>query len=157
MIEEFYKNNYHIVYGFLLSLCADPSMAEELTAETFFKAMEKLHTYDPKYKPSTWLCTIGKNLFYNECKRKKRILSLDEAAYIAYPSAEVLHMQKDEAQQILDHIRKLPFEQKQLFLMRLEGMSFRDIGLALGISETLARVTYFRLKTKIREEMEGEK
>lgn len=156
MIEEFYKNNYHIVYGFLLSLCADPSMAEELTAETFAKAIEKLHTYDPKYKPSTWLCTIGKNLFYNECKRKKRQLPLDEASYIAVPSPEVLHMKKDESQRIINLLEQLPAENRQLFLMRLEGMSFRDIGLALGISETLARVTYFRIKTKIRSEMEGE-
>ncbi|MBQ8831627.1 MAG: RNA polymerase sigma factor [Oscillospiraceae bacterium] len=157
MIEEFYKNYYHIVYGFLLSLCADPSMAEELTAETFFKAIEKIHTYDPKYKPSTWLCTIGKNLYYNECRRKKRHLPLDEASYIAAPSPEVLHMKKDEAQQILKLLEQFSEENRQLFLMRLEGMSFRDIGLALGMSETLARVTYFRIKSKIRSEMEGEK
>ena len=156
MIEEFYKSNYPIVYGFLLSLCADPVMAEELTAETFVRAMEKLHTYNPKFKASTWLCTIGKNLYYNECKRKKRLTSLDDAAYIAAPSPEVLHMKRDEAQRILKLLEQFSPENRQLFLMRLEGMSFIDIGLALGMSETLARVTYFRIKTKIRSEMEGE-
>ena len=156
MIEEFYKCNYPIVYGFLLSLCADPVMAEELTAETFVRAMEKLHTYNPKFKASTWLCTIGKNLYYNECKRKKRFFPLDDASYIAAPSPEVLHMKRDEAQRILKLLEQFSPENRQLFLMRLEGMSFRDIGLALGMSETLARVTYFRIKTKIRSEMEGE-
>ena len=157
MIEKFYNENYHIVYGFLLSLCRDPQIAEDITAETFCRAIEKLNTYDPKYKASTWLCTIAKNLYYNECRRKKRTLPLDEASYLAFPSAEALHMKKDEAQQILNHLKTLSEEHRQLFLMRLEGMNFRDIGLALGMSETLARVTYYRIKTKIKSEMEGDK
>lgn len=70
MLEAFYRDNYRIVYGYLLSLCANPSLAEELTAETFYKALLHIDRYDPRYKASTWLCTIGKNLFLNECRRK---------------------------------------------------------------------------------------
>ena len=69
-LEDIYLENYPIVYGYLLSLCADPHEAEELTAQTFFKAIQSIHRYDGKYKPSTWLCTIGRNLFLNELKQK---------------------------------------------------------------------------------------
>lgn len=157
MLEEFYKNNYPIVYGYLLSLCADPAMAEDLAAETFCKAIEQIKKYDPKYKASTWLCTIARNLHINELKKKKRTVSLEDAALISTPSAEAIHLQADEARQILKLLESFSPENKQLFIMRLEGMSFRDIGLALGKSENWARVTYFRIKTKIRSEMEGEK
>ena len=39
--------------------------------------------------------------------------------------------------------------------MRLEGLSHREIGAALGRSETWARVTFFRAKGQILERMEG--
>ena len=77
VLEAFYRDNYRIVYGYLLSLCADPDLAEDLAAEAFCKAIEHIKQYDPKYKASTWLCTIARNLFYSECRRKKRFVSLD--------------------------------------------------------------------------------
>ena len=155
MLEAFYRDNYRIVYGFLLSLCGDPNMAEDLAAETFCKAIEQIKKYDPKYKASTWLCAIGKNLFLNECRRKKKFAGLDEAEWIAVPSAESIHLQKEEAGQILEKLKKFQTEQKQVFVMRLQGMSCKEIGLGRGKSENWARVTYFRVKSKIREEMEG--
>ena len=59
--EEFYRQNFKTVYGFLLNLCKNSDLAEELTAETFLKAFEHYKSYNKKYKPSTWLCAIAKN------------------------------------------------------------------------------------------------
>ena len=36
-LEDIYRENYPIVYGYLLSMCANPDEAEELTAQTFFR------------------------------------------------------------------------------------------------------------------------
>lgn len=154
MPETFYKDNYPIVYGYLLSLCGDPHLAEELTAEVFLKAVEKIHTYDPQYKPSTWLCTIGRNLYLNECKRKKRTVSLTEDLPCTAPSPETLYIQKEQAQAVIEAAQRLPEEQRRILFLRLQGMSFRSIGLALGKSENWARVTYFRAKAKIIQETE---
>ena len=59
--EEFYRQNFKTVYGFLINLCKSSDLAEELTAETFLKAFEHYKSYNKKYKPSTWLCAIAKN------------------------------------------------------------------------------------------------
>lgn len=154
MPESFYKDNYPIVYGYLLSLCGNTHQAEELTAEVFLKAVEKIHTYDPQYKPSTWLCTIARNLYINECKRKKRTVSLSEEPPCTIPSPETLYMQKEQAHSVIEAAQNLPSEQRRVLFMRLQGMSFRSIGLALEKSENWARVTYFRAKSKILSEME---
>lgn len=154
MLETFYKENYPIVRGYLLSMCGDPWLADDLTAETFLKAVEKIDTYDSRYRPSTWLCTIARNLYINECKRKKRQLPLEDDIPCASPSPEALYMQKEQAQLVIAAAEKLPPEQRQLLFMRLQGMSFRNIGLALGKSENWARITYFRAKSKIISEME---
>lgn len=156
MIEAFYRENYRIVYGYLLSLCGDAAQAEELTAETFCRAVEKIGTYDARYKPSTWLCTIGRNLFLNECRRRKKMEPLDAADHMVAPSAEAVQLQKETLEEIWVILRRCDGIQRQVFIMRLEGMPFRDIGLALGKSENWARVTYFRVKGKILQEMEGE-
>ena len=154
MLERFYKENYSVVYGYLLCLCGDPTLAEELTAETFSKALHQLHRYDPKYKPSTWLCTIGRNLLYNEYRRRKKLTALEDADWVSAPSVEAAYIQQELVQQIRSCLKSLPSEQQQLFRMRLQGMSFRDIGLALNKNENWARVTYYRIKHKIRAEME---
>lgn len=154
MLETFYREYYPIVHGYLLSLCADPWLADDLTAETFLRAAEKIHTYDPQYRPSTWLCTIGRNLYLNECKRKKRSIPLEDELPCLSPSPETLYIQKEEARLVIAAAQKLPAEQRRILFMRLQGMSFRNIGLALGKSENWARVTYFRAKSKIISEME---
>ena len=65
-------------------------------------------------------------------------------------------MEKAALEEVWRILQESAYEQRQVFLMRLEGMSFRDIGLALGKTENWARVTYFRIKSKILQEMEGE-
>ena len=108
MLEAFYKENYPIVRGYLLSLGANPWQADDLTSETFLKAVEKIDTYDPSYRPSTWLCTIARNLYINECKRKKRQLPLEDDISCASPSPETLYMQKEQAQLVIAAAEKLP-------------------------------------------------
>ena len=156
MIESFYRENYRIVYGYLLSLCGDPTQAEELTADTFCRAVEKVDTYNARFKPSTWLCTIARNLFLNECRRKRKLTALEAAEYLATPSAEAVVMEKATLEEVWRILQGSAYEHRQVFLMRLEGMTFGDIGLALGKTENWARVTYFRVKSKILQEMEGE-
>ena len=156
MMEDFYRENYPIVYGYLLALCGDAALAEELTAATFCRAVEKIDTYDARFQPSTWLCTIGRNLFLNECRRKRKLTGLEAAEYITAPSAEATVLEKETLENIWRLLQAFSYEHRQVFLMRLEGMPFRDIGLALGKTENWARVTYFRVKSKILREMEGE-
>jgi len=64
-------------------------------------------------------------------------------------------LDKAHAQQILQAAQKLGEPQKQVFFMRVSGLSFREIGEALGKTETWARVTFFRTKAKLLTETEG--
>ena len=154
MVEQLYRDNYPIVYGYLLSLCGDAHLAEELTAEVFLRAVEKIRTYDPQYRASTWLCTIGRNLYLDVCKRQKRTVPLSDDIPCASPSPETLYIEKEQAQAFLRASEKLSPEQRRILFLRLQGMCFRSIGQALGKNENWARVNYFRAKAKIIKEME---
>ena len=71
------------------------------------------------------------------------------------PSPESLYLQKEQAQRLHQIAQGFTPLQRQVLYMRLEGLSFGQIGQALDRSENWARVTFFRLKNKIMEEMEG--
>jgi len=151
--EDIYRENYPIVYGYLLSLCGEIPLAEDLAAETFFKAFLHPRRYDGKCKLSTWLCTIGKNLYINECKRRLRTHRLSVSSDTA-PDPEELLLEKEQMTQLYRTSRQLEPPYGQVFFMRLEGLSFRQIGEAMGKTENWARVTFFRAKVKIQERME---
>ncbi len=65
--EEIYRTYYTPLYRYLLSLTKNSDSAEELTQETFFKALKNIEKYDPEQKTLTWLCAIGKNTIYSQC------------------------------------------------------------------------------------------
>ena len=71
-MEQLYQENAKIVYHYLLSLCHDSPLAEDLTQETFLRAYQSLERYDGNCKISTWLCQIAKHLYYQYLSKRKR-------------------------------------------------------------------------------------
>ncbi len=154
-LESFYRAHYRVVYRYLLSLCGNRSVAEDLASETFLRAIRHIERYDGTCKPTTWLCQIGKNLWLNECRRQRRLVPLEDTLEAALPSPEDALAGREALRAVFAAAQTLPTLQRQVFLMRLEGLSHREIGAALGRSETWARVTFFRAKGQILERMEG--
>lgn len=154
-LEQFYKENYRIVFGYLYSLCGDLHMAEDLTSETFLKAIIKIGSYDGRVKASTWLCTIGRNLYLNEVKKRSRHVPLEGIPVMEGDSMEDTYVKREQAELVRKLILELEEPKNRVVIMRQQGLSFRDIGDALGKSENWARVTFYRAKEKILERLEG--
>lgn len=66
------------VYRYLLSLSGSESTAEELTSETFFRAMDALDHFRGECSVRVWLCQIAKNLYYSQLRREKRLAPLED-------------------------------------------------------------------------------
>lgn len=152
-LETLYKENYRIVYGYLLSLCHDPSLAEDLASETFLRGIQHINQFQSG-KISTWLCAIGRNLYFNEKKRQKHHVPIKEESMIEATSMEDSIADKELAGKIAQVANTLKEPQKSVFFMRLQEMSFRDIGEAVGKNENWARVTFFRVKNEIMKQLE---
>lgn len=155
-LEQFYQENYRIVFGYLYSLCGDVHLAEDLTSETFLRAILKIDSYDGRVKASTWLCTIGRNLYVNEAKKRSRYVPLERTVKMEGDSMEEQYIKQEQAEKLRRLIGQLEDPKDRVVLMRQQGMSFREIGDALGKTENWARVTFYRAKEKILKEMEGE-
>lgn len=153
-----------MVFGYLMKLCGDRELAEDLLQETFYQAVRCSGKYDGSCGISTWLCSIAGNLWKRELRKRGKAASISleettEAGNAAEHrenrgmSAEETYFRKEQAMDVMKQIHSLPEHEKEVLLLRgMGGLSFREIGEVMEKSENWARVTFFRAKKKIREE-----
>ena len=152
-IEEIYKQHARSVYKFLLSLSCDTDTAEELTQETFYRAVYSIDKYDGSCKVSVWLCQIAKHVWYQELRKRSRRAeqTLTEDIPGASTPEQSAILTGDKVS-LYKAIRALSEPMREVVYMRLSGeFSFSEIGEVLGKSENWARITFYRAKQKIME------
>ena len=160
-IEELYRTYFDIVYRYIRSVSRDGALAEEVTQETFFKALEKIDQFRGDCDVRVWLCQIAKNTLYDHLKKqKKQLLGDEKLEKIESAGGELLEeklAQRSQAMEIHKVLHRLSEPYKEVFSLRTFGeLTFREIGMLFGKSENWARVTYYRARVKIREELEHE-
>ena len=157
LFESIYKAYFGRVYHYLLSLCRDHHLAEELTADTFFKALRSLQDFRGDSDPGTWLCAIARNLYISHLRKQQPTQSLEDLPDVPAPGAPdpaILAEQQDGLMGLYARLHRLSEPYKEVFLLRALGqLSFRQIGDLFGKTESWARVTYHRARLKIKEEM----
>ena len=151
-MDSIYRSYAQTVYKFLLAQCRDPDLAEELTQETFYRAVCSIDRFDGSCKLSVWLCQIAKHLWYQHLrKRQKETVPLETAPETPVPSAEDGVLDQEGRLTLLRQIHRLPEPQREVIYLRAFGnLSFREIGDVLGKTENWARVTFYRTKEKLR-------
>ena len=160
-IEELYRTYFDIVYRYIRSISQDGALAEEVTQATFFKALKKADQFRGDCDVRVWLCQIAKNTLYDHLKKQKKQLLGDEKLEKAESAGgELLEeklAQRSQAMEIHKVLHRLSEPYKEVFSLRTFGeLTFREIGMLFGKSENWARVTYYRARVKIREELEYE-
>lgn len=155
--EQIYKDYYTPVYRYLLSLTKNKHIAEELTQETFFKALKNIEKYNPEQKMLTWLCAIGKNTYFTLCRKQKRSHDLVEGFTDSEDDIIDRIIDSEESMIILKHLHNLSEPYKEVFTLRVLGsLTFSKIATVFGKTESWARVTFFRAKIMIKESIENE-
>ena len=151
-MDAAYREYAVMVYKFLLSLCYEEELAEELTQETFYQAVRSVDRYDGSCKVSTWLCQIAKHLWYREMERRKRKGTSELTAdmeSLEKPVEEQLTL-KEEKMELFRKVHVLDEISKEIVLLRVTGaFSFKEIAELFGKNENWARVTYYRVKQKL--------
>lgn len=158
-IQEVYEQYFTVVYRYLLSLSHNTHIAEELTQETFFKALKKVDDFRGDCDLRVWLCQISKNTYYDYLKKNKKYApeSQDEKKE-SFPSDLLQNFSdKETALQVHKVLHRLSEPYKEVFSLRVFGeLSFGTISSLFSKSESWARVTYHRACKKIREELDHE-
>ncbi|WP_024292814.1 RNA polymerase sigma factor [Lacrimispora indolis] len=156
--NEIYILYFKDVYKYVLSISRDEMIAEEITQETFFKALKNIDKFDGKCKLYVWLCQIAKNTFFTYKKKEKCLKDLTEAEDILADSTlEQSLLSKESVYKIHKELHSLGEPYKEVFMLRVFGdLSFSQIGSLFEKTESWARVTYHRAKMKLKERIECE-
>lgn len=154
-LEEIYNNYFKDVYLFIYSLSKDKHIAEDLTSETFLKAVKSIDSFKGTCHIKVWLFQIAKNAYYSYVRKNKNLVGLDSVREIKDDTdVEKLVYSYDESMKIHEIFHNLSEPYKEVFTLRIFGeLSFKQIGNLFGKTDNWACVTFHRAKNKINEEM----
>lgn len=156
-LETIYRLYFKDVLLFLRGLTHSETLAEELTQETFFRALDGLKDFDGKQDVRAWLFTVARNCYYTYCRKTKHTTALEDAERTAANAPDVMQLLVDQDAAFTVHqcLHALEEPYKEVFSLRVFGeLSFERIGAIFGHNTAWARVTYYRAKCKIQAMLE---
>ncbi len=158
--DEVLCAEYKAVYRYALTLCRSESDAEDITQETFLRAMNARERFEGSSSLYTWLCAIAKNLWLTRCRKHNREQlsgEPDESVRSEDTPLEQRMDDRDDAMHIHRILHTLSEPYKEVFSLRVFGqLSFADIASLFGKTESWARVTCHRARRMIGDTMRKE-
>lgn len=151
--EVIYVQHFDGVYKYVFSLCRNETIAEEITQEAFYRAMEHIDKFEGNCKLFVWLCQIAKNTFLTYVKKQKRHISetdIDLSQQVE-PSFESEVLDKETVWKLHKLLHDLSEPYKEVFSLRVFGeLPFSQIGELFGKSDSWARLIFYRAKKELR-------
>ena len=146
LLRELYYRYKKEIYVYVYSICKNRSLAEDIAQETFLKALLSLPR-DNNLR--AWLYKVARNLTFNELKKSKRNVPLDEkeGLYESFPYFK---------RELWEALEKLSPQKREIILLQYAGgLSQKEIAKILNISPQNVRVIAFRARKELKEKLEG--
>ena len=156
-IEKVYRIYFDDLYRFLLYLCKNKEIAQDICSESFIRAMKNIENISDS-KVKSYLFQIGKNTYYNYYKKNNRILLTEniEDFDLAFESFEKDLLDKENLNNLERAIENLENPYKDVVKLRLNDLSFKDIGDIYKKDQNWACVVFYRAKEKLKSLMEDD-
>jgi len=149
--EIIYNKYARDIFRFSLSLCRNHTIADDITSETFLKAIKSGGKFDSEHSVKVWLCQIAKNIYYDYLKKQSKLTEISDDL----PNENNFELElfnKAQALEIHKLLHQLDEPYREIFSLRIfSELSFAEIGEIFGKSENWARVTFHRAKLKLKE------
>ena len=95
--EKMYNAFYMQVYSYIMTLAKNRDIAEEITQNTFYRALTSKEKFRNESDELTWLCSIAKNLFYDEMRKQSHTAPLPEDDIMQSEDNVLLNCECDES------------------------------------------------------------
>ena len=160
--EKIYNEYFNDVYLYIKRLSGDEHVAEDITSETFFKALKSIDSFRGECEIRVWLCQIAKNSYYTYVKKNSKVQDVDETELINLPdnknNVENEVQSKLQAFAIQKVLHEIDEPYREVFMWRVYAdLSFKEIAGIFNKNENWACVTYHRARKLIKERLESEK
>lgn len=153
--EKVFRDNQGFIYRYLIKLCGNESLAEELTQETFFRAYMNLTGLRKEEKVSVWLCQIARNTYFAWYNEQKKLQPMDDLEIgDSNPDMADIFAEQELSQRAYTCLHQMEEPYKEVFMLYVFGcLSLKKFSSLFGKSESWARVTFYRAKQKLLEGM----
>lgn len=144
------------IYRFIYYKTHHKETAEDLTSETFLKALRKINSFDSERGSfSTWLYQIARNTVVDYYRTRKLYLNVDDAWDLKDDTdimRDVEFVQK--LKKVEQYLKKLKPEQREIIIMRVwQNMNYCEIAEVLNKSEASCKMIFSRTIRTLRKEM----
>jgi RNA polymerase sigma-70 factor (ECF subfamily) len=140
------------LYRWLYHLTRDRHAAEDLTQETFLRALAAMKSFRPGSNFRAWVFRIGHNNFVNQKRSEKRTKHQlpDDAAADELNTAEVSLESQEVERIVMAAVNELPSDFKAALLLHVQqGMAYREVAEVLKTTEETARWRVFKARQKL--------
>lgn len=156
---ELYERYVDRIYNYIYYRTSDAHEAEDLTARVFYRALNHIEEYNQRGAPfAAWLYRIAHNLVANwhRDRSRRKYVRLDDLAAVPEKSSGPHHHaeQNEQAQMLLEAIRRLPAERQELLILKfVDELSNADIAKIMGRSEGAIKSLYHRTLIALRDDL----
>jgi RNA polymerase sigma-70 factor (ECF subfamily) len=154
--ERAYDSEFPHVYGYVRHRVGNADTADDLTSQTFLKALDRLATFDPlKGEIGPWLLGIARNVVRDHLRARRRWgwLPLDWLGERAAPepSPEQRVIRSDQDRRLLDALRGLSDRERDVLGLKFGGgLTNRAIANLTGLGESHVAVIVYRAVGRLR-------
>jgi len=154
---KLYDLHFERIYAYIHRKTGDRQTAEDLTADTFMKALANIQGYRYTGQPfAAWLYRIASNVVIDYYRVRRPTLPLEEGLPLVATQVapEEAAMTLDDQQAVARAVRTLSPDQQDVILMRFAGdMKLKDIAAALGKTEGAVKALLFRALGTLRHKL----
>jgi RNA polymerase sigma factor (sigma-70 family) len=151
-----YERYHGPLLGYCRSILLDVEDAHDATQSALENALRALPRREPGRPLRPWLYRIAHNEAITILRRRRPHVDVDPATVLTVPGPEVYAEQRTRLSQLVDDLRMLPERQRGALVMReLSGLSYDEIGGALGVSNEAARRAVFDARTALHDAVDG--
>jgi RNA polymerase sigma-70 factor (ECF subfamily) len=157
LCAEWYAAHGEGIYNYLRFQLVAPDEAEDLTAETFLRAVRSAERYDPsRASAQTWLLTIARNVLIDHVRsvRARRHVGLDQLRDLAVdaPSPEERMLRREAVAGVLEAMAQLSPEDREVLSLRFGGdLDIPEIAALLRVRAGTVRTRLWRALERLRE------
>lgn len=140
--DELYRRSEARVWRFIRRSVHSAALADELMQDVWMRVIAQAGRYEPEAQFITWLFTIARHRVIDAVRVARPVERLDDAPppVDGAPGPEELAMHSQQGQQLLAALERLPWDQREAFLLQVEGgLSVADIGITTGVPTETAK------------------
>ena len=155
-IKTIYEQYAILIKKYIFRITQDMDLAEDIMQETFVVAITQINKFRGDCDIFVWLCSIAKKILYKKTKKDNwsSFITIDDLNLSDDKLLEEQLITNDNKLKLFETLQKLDSYTREVMYLRLTGeLTFKEIGQILHKSESWAKVTFFRGKEKIKEDI----